>query len=212
MHVKPKEKLVNKLSDLVKEGHYVQESGRQAGVNAQFFEKWLFGCRNIIHLIGRPAQMWHEIFHRDNPPLLQNVQQLLGALEALREAVESDLLIRLDNLIIADAFDNVLEQAQQLTEKGYTLAAGVLARTVLEEHLRKLCDRNSCLPPGRPTINDLNQVLYKTANIDKIQMHAVTAMTSAGNHCAHNEQPPLHDLEVQKLLDDVRHFLERNPL
>jgi len=112
----------------------------------------------------------------------------------------------------ADAFGSLLEQANELFDKKFTLAAGVLGRAVLEEHLRKLCDRHECLPADRPTIGDLNQALYAGKHLDKLAMHQVTAMATAGNHCAHNNQPELPPSDVRKFLDDVHDFMVRNPL
>ena len=55
----------------------------------------------------------------------------------------------------AEAFESLLEQADYLLSEGYFLAAGVLGRAVLEEHLRKWCDLKAYSPAKqRPTIND----------------------------------------------------------
>ncbi len=83
-----------------------------------------------------------------------------------------------------------MEQAEHLLDKGYSLAASVLGRAVLEEHLRKLCDRHGCLPANRLTINDLSQALYKGQHLDKIGMQQVTAMAAVANDCAHAKSPP----------------------
>jgi len=139
-------------------------------------------------------------------------KRFFGKLEALKEAIDDDLLVKVDDLVFADAFGSLLEQANELLEKQFTLAAGVLGRAVLEEHLRKLCERHACLPPDRPTINDLNQALYKGGHLLKPAMQHVTAMASAGNHCAHNNQPELSAAEVRKFVDDVQQFLVMNPL
>jgi hypothetical protein len=136
----------------------------------------------------------------------------LGTMESLLEAIEGGLLRRVEDLITADAFGELLEQADELLGKGYALAAGVLGRAVLEEHLRKLCNRHNCLPAGRPTINDLNASLYKSGRVDKLTMQQVTAFATAGNHCAHNNEPPLPATDVRRFLDDVRDFLLRHPL
>jgi hypothetical protein len=58
----------------------------------------------------------------------------------------------------------------------------------------------------------LNQALYKGGYLDKLAMQNVTAMMTAGNHCAHNVQPPLSKPDVQKLHRDLTDFLVRNPL
>lgn len=136
----------------------------------------------------------------------------MGSLESLKHAIQNDLLTRVEDLVSADAFGSLLEQADELISKGFVVAAGVLGRAVLEEHLRKLCNHHGCLPAtNRPTINDLNQSLYKTGQIDKLGMQTVTAMATIGNDCAHNTTHHTSQ-DVGKFLNDVRDFMVRHPL
>jgi hypothetical protein len=181
-------------------------------VETQAFRKWLTGCRNLIHQIGKPAQVWAEAFDGKLSNQHVTAKSLLGSLQSFREAVQDDMLNRVEDLVAADAFGSLLEQAETLLAKDYVLAAGVLCRAVLEEHLRLLCERHGCLPGNRPTINDLNQSLYKQGHVDKLAMQNITAMATAGNHCAHNDQPPLSKTDVDKLYRDVGDFLIRSPL
>jgi len=181
-------------------------------VESQVFRKWLTNCRNFVLRIGAPAQVWIDSLENVSGNRHVMAKTVQGVIQSLKEAIEDDLLARVDDLVTADAFGSLLEQADELQGKGYMLAAGVLGRAVLEEHLRKMCDRHNCLPTRRPTINDLNQALYKAQHLDKLAMQGVTAMATAGNHCAHNDQPPLSGQDVQKCLDDVRAFLIRHPL
>jgi hypothetical protein len=179
-------------------------------VEAQPFQKWLTSCQNLIHHVGKPAQVWQRKFEGQFRNQVVTVQALLGTLQSLREAVKDELLQRLEDLVAADAFANLLEQADELLRKDYVLASGVLCRAVLEEHLRLLCTRHDCLPFDRPTINDLNQALCKETHLNKLAMQSVTLMATAGNHCAHNLQPPLSREEVENLLRGVRNFLVRH--
>ena len=175
--------------------------------------KWSISCRNLVVQIGHPARVWEDVFPvTHNWSNVGTVEGLLAYLESLRDAIDSDLLLSLEDLIASEAFGGLLEQAEELFSKGYLLAAGVLGRAVLEEHLRKLCERLDCIPDGRPTINDLNMTLYKNGHLDKLAMQGVTGMATAGNHCAHNNEPPLSGPDVKKFLGDVRDFLVRTPL
>jgi hypothetical protein len=215
------EQLLVQIDKLVAEGELVLTTkfNRSRGdyfdegdpyVETQLFRKWLASCQNLIHHIGKPAQVWQRQFEGPFANQMVTVQSLLGTLQSLREAVKDELLQRLEDLVAADAFANLLEQADELLRKDYVLASGVLCRAVLEEHLRLLCTRHDCLPPDRPTINDLNQALYKETQLNKLAMQSVTAMATAGNHCAHNLQPPLSREDVENLLRGVRNFLVRH--
>ena len=151
-------------------------------VDLQKLTKWITGCRNLVHQIGDAARAWWDSFPPPVGVLASLAAIAMGNLEALRESIDMDALVRVEDLITADAFASLLEQAKELLAKDYTLAAGVLGRAVLEEHLRKLCDRHSCLPSGRPTVNDLNQTLYKGSHLDKLGMKQADTLAAAGNH------------------------------
>lgn len=174
--------------------------------------KWVFGCQNLVSQIGDAAAVWRNAFSPAGDHSSSTAENLLGRLQALVESIENDLLVRIDSLMTAEICDDLLEQANELFNVGVALAPGVLGRAVLEEHLRKLCDRHACLPTNRPTINDFNQALYKAGHLDKIAMKNVEAMAATGNHCSHNLKPELPAAEVRKFLDDVQHFLVMNPL
>lgn len=161
-------------------------------------------------LLGQALDPWSEALDRRSYGHEHDaVFGRLGAVKAIREAVDKGLLASIEDRALAEAMDDLLEQADYPIQKGYCLAAGVLGRAVLEEHLRKGCDRNSCLPTGRPTLSDLCQALYKGRHLDKLGMKRVDALTSVGNHCAHNVQPTLAPPQVETFLRDVREFVTR---
>ena len=55
----------------------------------------------------------------------------------------NSLLANIDELIHADIFTGFLEMGYYLLEEGYKDPAAVLAGGTLEEHLRKLCQKNN---------------------------------------------------------------------
>lgn len=181
-------------------------------VDPEAFHKWVTGCRNLAHQLGDCAKVWADAFSANTPNYLVVAKSWLGSLRSLKEAIDDDLLLSAQTLVFAEAFDDLLEQSAELLEKGYSIASGVLCRAVLEGHLRKLCDGYGCAPTGRATIEPLKHALVKAGRLDKIAARSVEMMATAGNHCAHAEQPPLADTDVRKLIDDVRHFLSRHPL
>jgi len=89
------------------------------------------------------------------------------------------------------------------------LAAGVLARGVIEQHLRKRCDELGCMPSkSRPTLNDFNQALYGAKHIDKITMKHIDALAAIGNDAAHNN-PSLKEEDVKRLVAEVPNLLQK---
>ena len=71
-----------------------------------------------------------------------SVNQLIGALKALREDYENNYLQSFNEMIDANLFTDILEQAKYLLSEGYFRASAVVAGVALESHLRKLAEKN----------------------------------------------------------------------
>jgi hypothetical protein len=174
------------------------------------FYQWTTEIKFLVGALGPSAgHLSKEPIH-GNKNWSEHRDHLVGMLRGLRSSIENGLLLRIEDRVLADAFGNLLDEADYLLTQNHLLAAGVLGRAVLEEHLRKLCQQHGCMPTGRPTINDLNMALYPK-HLAKLAMQDATALATAGNHCAHNNDPPLSKDDVTWLLRGVRDFLVRNP-
>jgi hypothetical protein len=137
---------------------------------------------------------------------------MAGTLEGVKHAVENDLLVTVEDLVFAEAFSDLLEQADHLLTGRFWLAAAILGRAVLEEHLRKWCDKEGCTPSiPKPTMSHFYIELQKAGHLNKLEVANVQAMVAAGNEAAHNTGK-LTEPDAEKLIRDVRDFLLRHPL
>ena len=167
--------------------------------------------RHLLSILGSAADCWGTYFRR-NDISLETLSSMVGALEGLEMVIANGILLRVENLIMAEAFEDLLEQSEYLMENGYFLAAGVLGRAVLEEHLRKWCGRQNCIPPNpRPTLQHYIDELYRISALDKLTKKHAEWMTAVGNEAAHNS-PDLKREPVQQLIQNVREFLVNHPL
>jgi hypothetical protein len=113
---------------------------------------------------------------------------------------------------MAEAFDDLLEQAEHLLSEGYFLAAGVLGRAVLEEHLRKWFHHAGCaFSKPKPVMSDFYMELYKANHINKLVLKQIESMAAVGNSAAHND-PSLKPQDVLRFLPELRGFLTANPI
>jgi hypothetical protein len=135
-------------------------------------------------------------------------QEGLGTLEALKHQLEHGYLEKYSDLVRADTLADLLEQAEQLHDGGYHVAAAVVARAVLEEHLRTTCAALGCSPMrSRPTVNDFNQALYAHQHYSKTKLKHIEALAATGNAAAHNE-PGLASSDVARLIRELPEVLE----
>lgn len=143
------------------------------------------------------------------------VQELPGALEALKYDYENGYLNSLTQLVHASVFADFLEMSQHLLDGGYKDPAAVLSGCVPEEHLRKLCDANSIPvddPSGRARKADvLNADLAKANVYGKLDQKNVTAWLDLRNNAAHGKFSAYDAAQVALHIQSVRDFLSRHP-
>jgi hypothetical protein len=183
--------------------------GRPIAVDLQAFSRWQGGCKNLMRMLGALSAPWTDAFNGNNRA--SNATKMLGNLEAIEQAVTNNLLRSVEDLVRAESFDSLRDQAEFLHQQGFFLAAGVLGRAVLEEHLRNWV-ANSALPISkiRPTLNDFKEILYKDKRFSLSVMKHIESMAAVGNDAAHNKQQLTAD-EVSRLLRDVREFIGKHP-
>ncbi len=138
-----------------------------------------------------------------------------GMLQALRNDYESGYLQSLIELVHADIFSDFLNMAEYLIQQGYKDPAAVVAGSVLEEHLRKLCDKHSIpvlKPDGSPKKADtLNSELASANVYSKLDQKSVTAWLGLRNDAAHGKYPEYTKEQVALMIQGVRDFASRYP-
>ena len=216
--------IINTIERLIAEGEAVLNTefdagmggvqylaGRPRGVEITRFAKFHAGGVNLLRMLGDAGESFFDPFDAPkNNPLA--VKRMVGTLQAVKESIENNLLLSVEDLVKAETFNGLLDQGDYLHSKKFYLAAGVLGRAVLEEHLRFLCDAKRCLPTkSKPTLNDFKDELYREKHLNLTQMKFVESMAATGNSAAHNK-PELASSDVERLLRDVRDFLARHPV
>ena len=175
-------------------------------VDLENFKKWKSNCNVLISLLKDLSEPWNEIFNGEKINTLSNAKSMLGGLKSISDTIAKGYLLRIEDLIFAEAFSNLIEQSEYLYGQNYFLAAGVIARAVLEEKLRNLCiAQKIILQKPRPTLTDYNNELYKAKYYDKIELKNIDYLTSIGNNAAHNQ--PIVQIEIKSLIDGVKNIL-----
>jgi hypothetical protein len=199
------------LDKLIVEGEAVLASKRSVATSSfthedyvpiEGFDRWRGNCKVLHARLGRALEPWKETIFRDANNRAVVAMSLLGTIRSIKDAVEGGHLASYTDLVIAEAFTNLLDQADYLLSKGFWLAAGIIGRAVLEEELRGLALKAGCFPEKeRPTLADLNAALYKANTYDKLDFKLIDSIAAIGNDCAHNKPGATEDR--------VRHFIEQ---
>ena len=142
------------------------------------------------------------------------IPALVGIIKALRADYNAGYLQLIHELIHADIFSDFLEMAEYLLETGFKDPSAVLVGGVLEEHLRKLCQKNSIpdsLNDHPKKADKMNSELASSQIYGKLEQKSVTAWLDLRNKAAHAKYNEYTNDQVKVMLMGVREFVSRYP-
>jgi hypothetical protein len=143
--------------------------------------------------------------------------QLKPVLKALIAELKSGTLNDAHNLAHAEVFGDFLNMAQYLLDKGYKVAAAVIAGSSAESHLRRLAVKN-----GVPTANangdplnggPLNDELAKAKVYDGTSQKLILSWQGIRNDAAHGKKTnaELDAHQIQGMIAGIQNFMAAFP-
>jgi hypothetical protein len=131
----------------------------------------------------------------------------LGILQAAHQDFECGRLIDLRSLIAAEVLGDFVDQAQHLVESGYYPAAASLAGAVLEDTLRKMCERHGILVADKTSIDRLNSDLARQGVYEKLVMKRITGLADIRNNADHGRFDQFSREDVLDMVKWVKRFV-----
>lgn len=129
-----------------------------------------------------------------------------GVVEAAQRDFAAGLLFDMRALIAADLLGDFIEQAETLLKAGYHVPAASLTGAVLEDTLRKLCERRSIAIPKSTKIDSLNSELARAEIYDKLIQKRITALADVRNNADHGHFDTFTKADVEDMVKWVRSF------
>lgn len=210
-------KINHRLDELIALGRTVLRTRKIAslavanadGVDVQLANQWLTSCLSLLSRVfgddSPHCRRIKELF----PPYVKwvHVEQAFGVLLAAKDDFESESIFSLKALIEAEVFDEFLDQAEHLNEANYFQPAAVIAGCVLEDGLRKLCQRMDIELPVCPKLEWMNSELAKNGLYDKLTQKRITVIADLRNKAAHGKWSEFEKNDVNAMIRDVRDFM-----
>ena len=129
-----------------------------------------------------------------------------GVLQAAQRDFEAGLLFDVRALIAAEVLGDFIEQSETLLASGYYVPAASLVGAVLEDTLRKLCEKNNIPIPASTKIDSLNADLARAAVYDKLVQKRITAIADIRNNADHGHFDKFTKFDVEDMVKWVRSF------
>jgi hypothetical protein len=114
-------------------------------------------------------------------------------------------------LVRAELLDDFLDQADALLRQNYHVPAASLAGAVLEDTLRRLCDKNEiAYDPAKSSLNTLNTELARAEVYDRLVQKKITAEADLRNSADHGQFAKVRPEDVGDMISWVRRFVEEH--
>ena len=152
-----------------------------------------------------------------------NLTSVLNGIDILKRIlgdVKEGWLSNLKGLVSAEIFSNFLDMADHLILEGYKDPAAIIIGSVLEEHLRNLCIKNSIAITTTDSsgkikakrASAMNDDVAKKGIYNLLEQKSVTTWLDLRNKAAHGKYSEYDLKQVINMHQVVKDFIIRNPI
>jgi len=221
LNIKQK-RYAERIQELIAEGENLannpqlsKEGYKIIGDNAKRIE-WLSKVENIIETtFGKNSSRFkrNEELSNGKTHLPTQINKIVGLLKAGLSDLEGGFLVSQEFLIAGEIFADVLEQSKYFHSLKHKDVAAMLARTVLEDGLKRIARQEGIELTQYPKkiakkASALNDELKKKGRYQEPQRSSIQAWLATGNAAAHGNFNDYDDDEVKTMLEGIEHFLE----
>ena len=218
------EDLVQRIDQLIRNADEVIQTAErgQIGsyVNAELFHAFRSASLSFLAMTFGKEHIHYVEFNSKVDRSTPHCAKIgRGILSAAREELAGGWLSTTKGLISAEIFSDFLEMARHLLDEGYKDPAAVMTGSVLEEHLRQLCQKHGIstetTKQGRPhpkKADELNADLAKKKVYNQLDQKQVTTWLDFRNKAAHGKYQEYTKEQVSLMLQSLSDFMVRIPL
>ena len=200
------DKISDSFKQLIQEGRQYGERGS----NTDYLRFRAQAMNLIRRSCGENSDHYQELKRlAEDPRTTTNsyyLEHCLGAVEAAQHDFEAGLLFDVRSLIAAELLGDFMDQAEVLLSAGYHVSAASLSGAILEDAMRKLCEKHNITCPAKSGINSLNSELARNNIYDKLIMKRITAIADIRNNADHGNFDKFTKEDVTDMVKWVGRF------
>ena len=222
------EKIRNRFDELIERGNKLLSEMKEQGAihvinlprGTSDYQALVLNSRSLIEMLftnsERSKELEQNIEHPN--PASSSVKKIVGILEGLKDDYENGFLDDLEKQIVANISADYMGQAEALLGEGIPsqydhVPAAVLCGAVLEDSLRRLCQRQTpsisiTKSNGQyKTLGPLIDELEKAKVFNKPKIGQLRWWAQIRNSAAHGQFKEFTREDVESMLKDVKTFL-----
>lgn len=134
---------------------------------------------------------------------------MLGLLQSVQLEAQAGLLIKLEDQVVATAFDDFLDHAAQYHKSGKIKEAAVLASAVLEDTVKRIAVKSNIDPVGL-SLEPLIDELAKQSVFTAVKAKRLKSFSAVRNHALHAEWDKLDIKDVGAQISGLRELLDEH--
>ena len=219
--MKKLESLIARADELLALGDQVRATASGDGSNSSVDTRLFYNFRSaglsfLLKVFGAAHPYYTEYNGKVKNSGMYSIDRGLGMLEAVKVELKGGWLETTKGLVSAEIFSDFIEMSEHLLEEGYKDAAAVMIGSVLEQHLRELCDKHSIDTfiekdgERKPFKADrLNAELAKAKIYSKLDQKNITAWLGLRNNAAHGKYNEYEKDQVDVMVRAVTDFMSR---
>lgn len=186
-------------------------------VKSESFKQFeTFSLSFIVSTYSNSHPYYESFKNSVNKTEVSSVEAGKGLLASIKTEIEKGWIKSIKELISAEIFTDFLEMAEHLLQEKYEHPAAVMIGSVLEEHLRNLCQKFSIqITEGKngkhlsKKADLLNSELTRINVYNKLDQKNVTAWLDLRNKAAHGKYDEYNIQQVQLMHNGVSEFIAR---
>lgn len=140
---------------------------------------------------------------------IEVVEKVLGLLESVQLAAQAGLLTRLEDQVVATAFDDFLDHASIYHHSAKIKEAAVRASAVLEDAVKRVATKNG-MPVAGQSLESLIDELVKAQVVTPVKAKHVKSFAAVRNHALHGEWDKLDLKDVGAQIAGIHEFLNEH--
>jgi hypothetical protein len=212
--------ILERLSALIAEGEQLVVNSENEAIlvprrQISSAAAWLTSTAGLIWQVapqnspwGEQAKLALESSRQADRPAdvpIRALHRMLGVVKAVHEDWSAGLLNRIEYVYLAATFDRFLDHAEKYHKGGHKKEAAVLASAVLEDGVRKVCEKNGIEWEGR-TLFPRIEGLLSARVITQPEATRLKRWAEIRNKADHAEWEKIDARDVGMLIEGVREF------
>ena len=179
-------------------------------------QSWMASAANAIQQVAPAGSFFRTELDRlmSNDQLKGGIpisvaEKVLGVLQSVQLEAKAGLLTKLEDQVVATAFDDFLDHASQYHKAGKVKEAAVLASAVLEDTIKRIAYKSGIGASGQ-SLEPLIDELAKLNVFTPVKAKRLKSFSAIRNHALHAEWDKLDIKDVGAQIAGLRELLDEH--